>query len=557
MQYLVSPERFKKVIHEANTYPSIALNGHQLCDLELLLNGGFAPLTGYLNLEDYHSVCRTMHLADGTFWPWPITLDVTREAAGRLKPGDRVTLRDHEEFILAFLTIEDRWEPDRTWEAEMLLGHADKSHPAVNRLLNHKGPVSLGGRLMGIALPKHYDYQMLRPTPRELQKKFMKRGWDKVAAYMARGPMHQAEVAMALRAAQEAEANILIHPAVDGAGGRDMAHYTRVRCYEKVVKRFPRGTVMLSLLPFSTRQDGPRETLLAALINRNYGCTHFIIEKDQAGPRKLREQDSSCRPWASYELALAHRLELGIEPVKAREMVYLETRAEYKPADEIEEGGKVLGLSKSELARRLDKGLEIPHWFSYGEVIEELKRIRPPLNKRGFIVFFTGLSGSGKTTLAHGLRSRLMEYGRRPLTLLDGDVIRDHLSGELGFSKADRSINVRRVGFVAGEIVRNGGVAVCAMIAPYREDRRAIRKRISKYGGFILIHVNTPLEKCEERDMKGMYAKARQGAIKNFTGISDPYEPPEYADIVIDSSCTDPEVLVQDIILKIEQLGYL
>ncbi|MEE9572253.1 MAG: bifunctional sulfate adenylyltransferase/adenylylsulfate kinase [Candidatus Neomarinimicrobiota bacterium] len=553
----VSEERKKELKSLLINYESWTLTDRQVCDLELILNGGFSPLKGFLNKNDYDSVLNNMRLADETLWPMPITLDVTDEISSKLSRGDKLVLRDKEGFPLAILNIGDIWKPDLKAEAKSVFGTVDEIHPAVNYLLNFTNFVYVGGILEGVTSPKHYDYQGLRHTPSELREQFTKHGWENIVAFQTRNPMHRAHVELTMRAANKIGANVLIHPVVGLTKPGDVDHYTRVRCYEKVMPKYPHGTVLLSLLPLAMRMGGPKEALWHAIIRKNYGCNFLIVGRDHASPGNDKEGNPFYGPYDAQDLLREYEAELEIKMVPFKLMVYMEDRAEYRPVDEVPEGAKILSISGTELRRRLDKGLEIPEWFSYPEVVEELRETRPPLNKRGFSIFFTGLSGSGKSTLANGLMVKLLEDGKRPVTLLDGDVVRTHLSSELGFSKEHRSINIQRIGYVASEITKNFGIAVCAPIAPYKTDRQIVRKIISHYGGFIEVFVNTSLEVCERRDVKGLYAKARQGILKEFTGISDPYEEPENAEIVINSEGTDPEILVQDILLKIEQLGYI
>jgi sulfate adenylyltransferase len=553
----VSEERKKELKSLLMNYESWSLTDRQICDLELILNGGFSPLKGFLNKKDYDSVLKNMRLTDETLWPMPITLDITKEISDKLLQGDKLVLRDKEGFPLAIMHIDDIWMPDLKAEAQSVFGTTDETHPAVNYLLNFTNPVYIGGTLEGMTSPKHYDYQGLRHTPLELREQFSKRGWESIVAFQTRNPMHRAHVELTMRAANEIGANVLIHPVVGLTKPGDVDHYTRVRCYEKVLPKYPKGTVLLSLLPLAMRMGGPREALWHAIIRKNYGCNFLIVGRDHAGPGNDKEGNPFYGPYDAQDLLKEHEEELGIKMVPFKLMVYVEDRAEFRPIDDVPKDAKVLSISGTELRRRLDNGLEIPEWFSYPEVVEELREAKPPLNERGFSIFFTGLSGAGKSTLAKGLMVKLLEDGRRPVTLLDGDVVRTHLSSELGFSKEHRSINIQRIGYVASEITKNFGIAICAPIAPYQADRQAVRKMISHYGGFIEVFVNTSLEVCERRDVKGLYAKARQGIVKEFTGISDPYEEPKNAEIVINSESTDPEILVQDILLKIEKLGYI
>ena len=554
---MLGPEAAEQAKSELLNLPSLTINERQICDLEMLLNGGFSPLQGYLNQADYEAVVTDMRLYDGTLWPLPITLDVEEAFANGLKPGYKIALRDQEGFTLAILEIEDVWQPDLSKEAELVYGTTDTKHPGVNYLLKQSKPWYVGGKLQGLKPPKHYDYQLLRRSPKEVRDRFAKMGWEKVVAFQTRNPMHRAHVELTLRAANEIGANILIHPVVGLTKPGDVNHYTRVRCYEQVMDKYPKGTALLSLLPLAMRMGGPREAVWHAIIRKNYGCTHFIVGRDHASPGVNSEGEPFYGPYDAQTLLKKHEAEIGIKMVPFKMMVYVEDRAEYRAIDEVPEGARTLSISGTELRRRLDKGLDIPEWFSYPEVVEELRRSQPPKKERGFTVFFTGLSGSGKSTIANGLMVKLFEDGRRPVTLLDGDIVRINLSSELGFSRAHRSLNIHRIGFVASEITKNGGIAICAPIAPYEDDRIYNRELIEPLGGYIEVFVDTPLEECERRDTKGLYAKARQGIIKEFTGISDPYEAPADAEIVVNTEGVDPETLVQDILLKIEQLGYI
>ena len=403
----------------------------------------------------------------------------------------------------------------------------------------------------------HYDFKHLRDGPAELRDRFRKLGWRKVVAFQTRNPMHRAHQELSFRAARDVEANLLIHPVVGMTKPGDVDHYTRVRCYEHILKRYPEQTTMLSLLPLAMRMGGPREAVWHAIIRKNYGCTHLIVGRDHAGPGKDSKGNDFYGPYDAQELLKEHEEELDISMVPFRMMVYAENRAQYIVADEASDEDKVLNISGTELRRRLAEGLEIPEWFSFPEVVEELRRTHPPRHEQGFTVFFTGLSGSGKSTIANALMSKLMEIGGRNISLLDGDIVRKNLSSELGFSKEHRDLNITRIGYVASEITKNGGIAICAPIAPYASTRRIVRDTVSTVGGFVEIHVATPLEVCEQRDRKGLYAKARAGIIKEFTGISDPYEVPENAEMVIDTTDITPDLAAHRIIVKLEALGFI
>ena len=537
--------------------PQLSLTPRHLCDLELLTNGAFAPLNGFLGRADYESVCANMRLADGALWPMPVQLDVPRALAEQLSTGDVLELRDPEGVLLARQTVTDVWEPDREAEAEAVFGTVDRNHPGVAHLLERTEPVYVGGPVEGVEAPVHYDFPHLRYTPAQLRELFAKRGWDKVVAFQTRNPMHRVHQELTFRAAREIEANLLIHPVVGLTQPSDVNHYTRVRCYEHVLKRYPDQTTALSLLNLAMRMGGPREALWHALIRKNHGCTHFIVGRDHAGPRNPATGAGYYGPYDAQELIAEHQEETGIEMVPFREMKFSEARAQYVTVDELQPDEPVREISGTEVRRRLAEGLEIPEWFSYPEVVEELRRTHPPRAKQGITIFFTGLSGSGKSTLANALQVKLMELGGRRITLLDGDIVRKNLSSELGFSKEHRNLNILRIGFVASEITKNGGIAICAPIAPYTATRRQVRDLIEPNGGFIEIYVSTPLEVCEQRDRKGLYKKARAGEIQEFTGISDPYEEPENADLVLDTSRVQPDKAVQQILLKLENLGYL
>jgi len=541
----------------AGDFASWDLTERQLCDIELLLNGAFSPLEGFLNKDDYDSVVKTMRLKSGVLWPIPITLDVTEEFSADIKSGDKIALRDLEGVILATLEVDDIWTPDLDAEAKGVYGTTDLKHPAVNFLKNIGNPVYVGGTIKGIELPTHYDFKHLRDTPAEVRDRFQKLGWRKVVAFQTRNPMHRAHQELTLRAAFDVEANLLIHPVVGMTKPGDVDHFTRVRCYEHLLGRYPEQTTMLSLLPLAMRMGGPRETLWHAIIRKNYGCTHLIVGRDHAGPGKDSKGNDFYGPYDAQELLQEHEEELDISMVPFRMMVYAENRAQYIPVDEAADTDNVLNISGTELRRRLAEGLDIPDWFSFPDVVEELRRTHPPRHKQGFTVFFTGLSGSGKSTIANALMVKLMETGGRAISLLDGDVVRKHLSSELGFSKEHRDLNIRRIGYVASEITKNGGIAICAPIAPYAATRRTVRDMISPLGGFVEIHVATPIEVCEDRDRKGLYAKARAGIIKEFTGISDPYEVPENPEMVIDTANISPDLAAHRIMLKLESMGFM
>ncbi|MDF3607395.1 bifunctional sulfate adenylyltransferase/adenylylsulfate kinase [Paracoccus sp. DMF-8] len=553
----VSPETAERLKDEAGHMPSWDLTARQICDLELLMNRGFYPLRGFLTETDYNAVVETMHLTTGDLWPMPITLDVGATFAEGVEPGTDIALRDPEGVILAIMSVTDKWVPDKRREAEKVFGADDPAHPAVNYLHNVAGPVYLGGPVTGLQAPTHYDFRGRRDTPNELRAHFRKLGWRRIVAFQTRNPLHRAHQELTFRAAREAQANLLIHPVVGMTKPGDVDHFTRVRCYEAVLDKYPAATTHLSLLNLAMRMAGPREAVWHGIIRRNHGLTHMIVGRDHAGPGKNSNGENFYDPYAAQELFREFQDEIGIEMVDFKQMVYVQERAQYEPLDEVEEGATILDISGTELRRRLREGLEIPEWFSFPEVVRQLRRTSPPRDRQGFTVFFTGLSGSGKSTVANALMVKLMELGGRPVTLLDGDVVRKHLSSELGFSKEHRDINIKRIGYVASEITKNGGIAICAPIAPYTSTRRAVREMVEAGGAFIEVHVATTLEECERRDRKGLYKLAREGKIKEFTGISDPYEAPENAELRVQTEGVDVDHVAHQVLLKLESMGLI
>jgi sulfate adenylyltransferase len=554
---MVGGERRTELLHLSRDWPSWTLTPRQLCDLEMMMSGAFSPLRGFMTRAEHTAVCDTMRLPDGTLWPIPITLDLNEEAAENLSPGSKLALRDVEGVMIGVLHVEDVWEHDREHDATTVYGTTDQAHPGVAHLYQRTNNISVGGRVEGVNRPAHYDFPTLRHTPAELREELSKLGWRNAVAFQTRNPMHRAHYEITLRAAREREANLLIHPVVGMTKPGDLDHYTRVRCYQKLTRHYPKNTAYLSLLPLAMRMAGPREAVWHAIIRKNHGCTHFIVGRDHAGPGNDSKGNPFYGPYDAQELLRKHQDELEIEMVPFQMMVYVEDRATYEPVDQIEPGARTLNISGTELRRRLAEGLDIPEWFTFPEVAEELRKTHPPRARQGFTVFFTGLSGAGKSTIARALQVKLLEMGGRPVTLLDGDVVRTNLSSELGFSKEHRDLNIKRIGFVASEITKNGGIAICAPIAPYDSVRREVRELVEPLGGFVLCFVATSIEVCEQRDRKGLYAKARAGILKGFTGVSDPYEEPEDADLVIDTEALSPEQAAQRVILHLEKEGYI
>lgn len=558
---LVHFRRVECIKRESLRLKSINLSPGQLCDLELLLNRAYYPLEGYLGREDCENVLREMRLRDGSFWPLPLALDVP-EALGRaLKPGEMLALRDGEGFMLALLRVEDVWESDMEREAKLLFGTSDRSaHPGVQRFFNTVKPWRVGGPVEGLYLPLHYDYLELRRPPSETHRSFSQRGWRNVLGVLSTDFPHCSHRESYLHAARDAGAGIFLQTLVAQPMPREAEHFSRVQCAEIFTRAFPKNLAMHGLLPWHERLNGPREAALQAIVQKNYGCTHMLVADDHADPFRARGEADSQRYYPRGEaeklVAEAGR-ELELEVVPMRRMVYVADRDTYLPQEEIVEGMEVKRISSEELRRRLEFGQDVPAWFSFPEVVEEMRKTFLPRSKQGFTILLTGLSGAGKSTLAKVLYVKFMEMGDRPVTLLDGDIVRSNLSSELNFSREHRELNVRRIGFVASEITKNRGIALCAPIAPYENSRHAVRELISGVGGYVEVFMATPLEVCERRDRKGIYAKARAGVMKGVTGIDDPYEEPVNPELRIDTSEMTPQEGALRVLMYLEELGYI
>ena len=532
------------------------LSKRQLCDLECLLNGAYAPLTGFLDTHDYESVCNTMRLTNGTLWPIPITLDVPESFALQLQAGEQIILADDENTPLALLTVTSNWQPNKDHEAHTVFGANDIKHPGVQYLHEQAGAWYLGGKITALSTPTHHDFVEYRHTPAQLKQLFKIYGWSKIIAFQTRNPIHRAHYELTLRATVAANAQLLIHPVVGMTKPGDVDHVTRVKCYEQVLKKYPQQRVMLSLLPLAMRMGGPREAVWHAIIRKNYGVTHFIIGRDHAGPGLNSQGVLFYDPYAAQELVLEHAEEIGIEIMPFPAIVYVKEKAAFLSNDEISAQDTIEDISGTELRRRLENRLDIPDWFSFPEVIQVLRNAYPPRYQQGYTLFFTGLSGAGKSTIAKAVLAKLIESNQRSVTLLDGDIVRKNLSSELGFTKTDRDINIQRIGFVAAEITKHKGIAICAAIAPYADMRQSIRNTISQHGGFIEIYVSTPVAVCKQRDIKGLYKKAELGLITGFTGVNDPYEEPTNPDIEINTSNMSINDAVQLILLTLDQRGF-
>lgn len=537
---------------------SWVLSPQQYSDLELLMNGAFFPLTGFLTKADYLSVVNHMRLSDGSLWPMPIVLDVSPAFAEKITVNEKIILRDGEGNALAELHIHDIWTPDKLHEANHVFGTTDITHPGVNRLLNQMGSVYIGGAVRCLKMPVHHDFIALRQTPAELKKIFQEKQWEKIIAFQTRNPMHRAHQALTIAAIKKYDAKLLIHPVVGQTKPGDIDYVTRIRCYLSVLETYPNNQALLSLLPLAMRMGGPREAVWHALIRKNYGCTHFIVGRDHAGPGKDRHGKSFYDPYAAQALTMHHQSEMGITIIPFQEMGYDKVKKCYLPENEIQDEANVARISGTEVRARLQHGENIPDWFSFPSVVDELRKAYPPNHQRGFTLFFTGLSAAGKSTIAKAFIQALQEkYPARTISLLDGDLVRQLLSSRLGFSKEDRELNIRRIAYVASEITRHRGIAICALIAPYAAARQEARTMISQHGGFFEIYINTPLSICQQRDPKGLYQKVSEGIIKNFTGVDDVYEIPAQPDITIDSSQCDIHTAVNHIIEKLTAENYL
>ena len=545
-------------IEQIASLSSWDLTPHQLCDVEMILQGAFAPLTGFHTEADYQSVLTDMRLSSGELSPMPVTLAITEDFADTLMLGQQIVLRDAEYVAIALLDVDSVWRPDKNNEVWQVYGTDEATCPSadgadgVDYVLHRSGPVYVGGRLHKIQLPTHYDYRQHRHSPAELRAYFRKLGWQRIVGYHTQQLMHKAEQTIVVDIARRLAANVLIHPTVGETPSSKMDHFTRVRCYERMLREYSEQTTLFSLINLAVRGAGPREALWHAMIRKQYGCTHFIITDEYRDP-----VTGEYNQQAMLALDERYAAEIGIQLVVAEPMRYLPDRAEYVPESAITSDANSVVLDDVECIRRLQHTLAIPAWYTYPSVLEEMRRVYPPRHQQGFTVFFTGLSGSGKSTVANALRIKLLEMGGRPVTLLDGDVVRKHLSSELSFSQAHRNVNIRRIGYVASEITKNGGIAICAPIAPYAAVRREVRESIERVGQFIEVHVATPLAECEKRDRKGLYAKARAGILKQFTGIDDPYEAPENPEFRMDTRNVTPDENAHQLLLVLEKSGLI
>lgn len=551
---LVEGDERAALIAEAGHLPTLQLSARALCDLELIATGGFSPLNRFMGQADYERVLGEMRLTDGTLFPLPITLTAKRDA---LPSGTRrLALRDARNNLLAVMDLDEVFAWDPKTEAAQALGTTDARHPLVSEMIRW-GDVCVSGALRVIALPQYYDFLDLRLTPVQVRERLAAMGHSNVVAFQTRNPLHRIHEELTKRAADAIGGSLLIHPVVGLTKPGDVDHYSRVRIYRTLVENYyDQSRTMLSLLPLAMRMAGPREALWHALIRRNFGASHFIVGRDHAGPGNDSTGKPFYGPYDAQELVAKHADEVGVTMVPFQELVYLPDSEEYVEANKVPAGARVANISGTQVRDDyLAKGRQLPEWFTRKETSDILGQMFPPRQRQGFCIWFTGLSGSGKSTTAEVLTSLLLERGRQ-ITELDGDVVRTHLSKGLGFSRDDRNTNILRIGFVAGEVVRHNGVVICAAVSPYRDARNECRKLVGA-DQFIEVFMDTPIEVCEERDIKGFYGMARRGEIKGFTGVDDPYEEPVNPELTLQTVGVSPEANARAIIALLEERGFL
>jgi sulfate adenylyltransferase len=550
---LVSPEMKEERKAYAGTLPSIQISERAICDLELLAVGAFSPLDRFMGKEDYQRVLDDMRLANGSVFPIPVTLPISPNDAVKL--DQEIALRDSYNRLLAIMTIEEIFVWDRDEAALKAFGSTDVRHPIVSEM-HRWGTLNLSGKLEVIDMPVHYDFKNLRRTPTEVRETLESYGFENVVAFQTRNPLHRAHEELTKRAANAIDGVLLLHPVVGMTKPGDVDHYTRVRAYKALVDNYyDQNRVLLSLLPLAMRMGGPREALWHTIIRRNYGANHFIVGRDHAGPGKDSQGKPFYGAYDAQELVARYQDELGVKMMPFNELVYMADEDRYEEVDKIPQGAKTASISGTQVREDyLGKGKQLPEWFTRPAVAKVLADSFPPMHQQGICIWFTGLSGAGKSTISEVLTVKLLEHGRK-ISALDGDVVRTHLSKGLGFSREDRDTNIRRIAFVASEISKHGGLVICAAISPYRATRSDARNLVGE--GFVEVYVATPLEVCESRDTKGLYAAARRGEIKGFTGIDDPYEEPENPEITINTVGKTPEESAQIILDYLIERGYV
>lgn len=546
-------EERQELLARATKLPAVQISARALCDLELLATGAFSPLDRFMGKDDYERVLTEMRLNNGVLFPIPVTLPIDESAMPTW--GEAITLNDARNNTLAIMQIEEVYHYDAQREARLVLGTTDPKHPLVSEMVRW-GKVYVSGALKVINLPIYHDFIELRRTPREVRALLEQMGHANVVAFQTRNPMHRIHEELTKRAAEEIGGSLLIHPVVGLTRPGDVDHYTRVRVYRALAENYyDQQNTLLSLFPLAMRMAGPREALWHAIIRRNYGANHLIIGRDHAGPGNDSQGKPFYGPYEAQQMLAQYSGEVGVKPVEFKELVYLADEDRYEEVTKVPEGARVFNISGTQVREDyLAKGKLLPEWFTRKETAEILQQMYPPRHKQGICIWFTGLSGSGKSTTAEVLTSLLLERGRQ-VSLLDGDVVRTHLSKGLGFSREDRDTNILRIGYVAGEIARHGGTVICAAISPYRATRNEVRKMVGE--NFIEVFVDTPIEVCEQRDVKGLYARARRGQITGFTGVDDPYEAPVNPEIILDTVSADPTTNAHRIVAFLEERGLL
>jgi sulfate adenylyltransferase len=551
---LVPEEEREDLRVKAASLPRIQLSARNVCDLELLATGGFSPLRSFMNRSDYDRVLEEMRLSSDVLFPLPVTLTVNKDAG--IKLDTEMALADQHNNVLAVMNVEEIFEWERDREARLAYGTNDLRHPLVAEM-NSWGDLCVSGQMRVLQLPRYYDFRTLRLSPIEVRERLATLGRRNVVAFQTRNPLHRAHEELTARAAREIDGALLLHPVVGLTKPGDIDHFTRVRSYQVLAERYyDPNRMMLALLPLAMRMAGPREALWHAIIRRNFGANHLIVGRDHASPGRDSKDRPFYGPYDAQELVAKHSDEVGVKPMPFSELLYIPEEDRYEESTRIPEGKRTASISGTEVRENyLQRGRALPSWFTRPEVASILAEAHPPRHQQGFCLWFTGLSGAGKSTTAEILTSRLLEHGRQ-VTVLDGDVVRTHLSKGLGFSKEDRDTNIRRIGFVAAEIARHGGGVICAAVSPYRATRNECRAMVGS-DRFIEIFVDAPLNVCEERDVKGMYRLAREGKIKNFTGIDDPYDPPHNAEIVIDAVAHSAEENAELILAYLVGQGFV
>ncbi|MAT09314.1 MAG: adenylyltransferase [Chloroflexi bacterium] len=550
---IANEEEIADLKNLATELNSVQISERSMCDFEMMSTGAFSPLDRFMNQADYQSVVETQRLSNGTLFPIPITLPIN--STDDVKLDSQIALRSPKNDLLAIMTVEEIYECDQKADAKKVFGTDDTKHPMVAEMETW-GKYNISGKVQTIQTPSHSDFNPLRLTPGETRLRLEEFGYENVVAFQTRNPLHRVHEELTKRAAESVDGVLLIHPVVGMTKPGDVDHYTRVRTYKALTDNYyDQDKVLLSLLPLAMRMGGPREAIWHAIIRRNYGANHLIVGRDHAGPGVDSKGNPFYGPYDAQESVLEHQTELGVKMVPFQMVVYLPDEDRYEEISKVDDTMKTASISGTQVRDDyLSLGKSLPTWFTRPEVSQILEQSFPPMHQQGVCLWFTGLSGAGKTATADIVTNMILEKGRRS-TVLDGDVVRTHLSKGLGFSAEDRDTNIRRIGFVAAEVVRHGGIAICAAVSPYIATRNEVREMVGS-DKFIEVHVATPLEVAESRDVKGMYAKARRGEIKGFTGIDDPYEEPVNPEITLDTVKFSAEENANRIVTELEKRGF-